>query len=319
MPDEKSLADDLTADAKERGMVPAGPVDAEPTTTMPTLYDPANVAPTTRREDREPMTPVQFKAALDGEIAKFRMLEDAIREMLIPGQDFGLIHKKYKPPKSDTYRNCSRTNNVERDAEGRLVGCPECGAKHSLWKGGAEKVVQFRHCTADFTYDKDAMALWASTGAKGVLAMVCTIVDRTTGVKVSEGRGSAVLGNNQNDANKTVKMCEKSALIDAVLGFGLSSVFTQDIEAASDYGQKGATEAPEESPEIQELKAELNARWPGIMPEAKNARSCAVDRHFGTRLWAKVKDLPIEKLRAGLAALKAEPNPQATAKEQTHD
>jgi hypothetical protein len=47
---------------------------------------------------------------------------------------------------------------------------------------------------------------------------------------VGEGRGAAVLVKNNNDPNKTLKMAQKSAFIDAVLrASGLSDFFTQDL------------------------------------------------------------------------------------------
>ena len=63
---------------------------------------------------------------------------------------------------------------------------------------------------------------------KGLVAFKCTLVN---GEFVGEGRGAASLLKNSNDPNKTLKMAQKSAFIDAVLrASGLSDFFTQDLE-----------------------------------------------------------------------------------------
>jgi len=100
--------------------------------------------------------------------------------------------------------------------------------RKSLGKGGAEKIASIFGWHASFTADKEALEMFGN--AKGLVAFVCTLTDKN-GVFVGEGRGSASLDKNQSDPNKTLKMAQKSAFIDATLrASGLSDFFTQDIE-----------------------------------------------------------------------------------------
>ena len=98
--------------------------------------------------------------------------------------------------------------------------------KKSLAKGGAEKIASIFHWTAKF--DKDTEALEMLGVKEGLVAFKCTL---TNGQIVGEGRGAALLTKNNGDPNKTLKMAQKSAFIDAVLrASGLSDFFTQDLE-----------------------------------------------------------------------------------------
>ncbi len=98
--------------------------------------------------------------------------------------------------------------------------------KKSLAKGGAEKIASIFHWTAKF--EKDTQALEMIGEIKGWIAFKCTLMN---GQFVGEGRGAALLTKNSGDLNKTLKMAEKSAFIDAVLrASGLSDFFTQDLE-----------------------------------------------------------------------------------------
>lgn len=98
--------------------------------------------------------------------------------------------------------------------------------KKSLAKGGAEKIASIFKWTAKF--DKDQEALEMLGDIKGLVAFKCTLMN---GQFVGEGRGAALLTKNGSDPNKTLKMAQKSAFIDAVLrASGLSDFFTQDLE-----------------------------------------------------------------------------------------
>lgn len=98
--------------------------------------------------------------------------------------------------------------------------------KKSLAKGGAEKIASIFHWTAKF--DKDTESLEMLGDIKGLVAFKCTLMN---GQFVGEGRGAAMLSKNGNDPNKTLKMAQKSAFIDATLrASGLSDFFTQDLE-----------------------------------------------------------------------------------------
>lgn len=200
-----------------------------------------------------PMTPSELKGALADALLKAKMLEDAIRERLIAGVDYGLIHRKYKKRQDDKWASdCGRkAETVMRNAEGQLICCPDCGAKHAIWKGGAEKVCGFMMCTPVYTLDRDTADMLRACGRTRTLPIMCRL-QRPDGTIAADGKGSATFPKEQDgdwdksDAadNKTIKMAKKRALIDAVLGFGMSSVFTQDIETVADYGEESGERTP---------------------------------------------------------------------------
>jgi len=99
--------------------------------------------------------------------------------------------------------------------------------KKSLAKGGAEKIASIFQWNATFVKDTESLEM---LGLKeGLVAFKCTL---SKGSKfVGEGRGAATVAKNGGDPNKTLKMAQKSAFIDAVLrASGLSDFFTQDLE-----------------------------------------------------------------------------------------
>lgn len=99
--------------------------------------------------------------------------------------------------------------------------------KKSLAKGGAEKIASIFQWNA--TFEKDVEALEMLGSLPGVVVFKCIIRKGTK--YVGEGRGAADLSKNNADPNKTLKMAQKSAFIDAVLrASGLSDFFTQDLE-----------------------------------------------------------------------------------------
>ena len=104
----------------------------------------------------------------------------------------------------------------------------EIKGRKSLGKSGAEKLASIYNLTATFQRDDDTMNSFSSI--KDMIAYVCTLY---RGAQViGQGRGAAILSKNQGDINKTVKMAQKSAYIDAVIrSTGLSDIFTQDLEA----------------------------------------------------------------------------------------
>lgn len=107
--------------------------------------------------------------------------------------------------------------------------------KKSLAKGGAEKIASIFQWNAIF--EKDTESLEMLGAQPGLVAFKCTI---RKGTKfVGEGRGAATTKGNSGDANKTLKMAQKSAFIDAILrASGLSDFFTQDLE---DLDQRNIT------------------------------------------------------------------------------
>ncbi len=122
--------------------------------------------------------------------------------------------------------------------------------RKSLAKGGSEKLASIYNLTASFEKDTDTIEMLGSP--KGLVAFICNLKNRD-GVVAGQGRGADMLDRNQGDPNKTIKMSQKSAYIDAVIRTtGLSDIFTQDIEAVnpiasanqhSNEEQKGWVEA----------------------------------------------------------------------------
>ncbi len=105
----------------------------------------------------------------------------------------------------------------------------EIKGRKSLGKSGAEKLASIFNLTATFQRDDDTMDSFSSI--KDAIAYVCTLY--RDGKITGQGRGAAVLSKNQGDINKTLKMAQKSAYIDAVIrSTGLSDIFTQDLETA---------------------------------------------------------------------------------------
>jgi hypothetical protein len=98
--------------------------------------------------------------------------------------------------------------------------------KKSLAKGGAEKLATIFNLTAEFSVDSETMGLLKQDG---LVAYVCNL--KSGDDYKGQGRGADTLGRNKADANKTIKMAQKRAFVDAVIRTtGLSDIFTQDLE-----------------------------------------------------------------------------------------
>lgn len=151
-----------------------------------------------------------IKRGMERRQAARRALLHWIDEHLEEGVDFGRIHvvKKEKCPHG---RHCTEQSHF---------------SKPSLWKPGAEKIAfwlgmqpvwpeleaELGHLKADAT----------------LTALRCVLLDERLNV-ASEGVGARGLAQDYDNVNKALKMAKKSGLIDAVLGLGLSDLFTQDL------------------------------------------------------------------------------------------
>lgn len=97
-----------------------------------------------------------------------------------------------------------------------------------LAKGGSEKLASIYNLSAFFERDRDTLEMLGSPN--GLVAFICNLQNRE-GVTVGQGRGADSLDKNGNDPNKTIKLAQKRAYIDAVIrATGLSDIFTQDLE-----------------------------------------------------------------------------------------
>lgn len=109
-------------------------------------------------------------------------------------------------------------------------------SKPSLSKSGAEKFMSLFHLRAEFGKDEDT---WSMAGSKaGMICYVCKLYTKS-GQLVGEGRGARDMAKDNGDLNKSIKMSQKSANIDAVLRVGaLSDVFTLDLEDMKEVAQE---------------------------------------------------------------------------------
>lgn len=99
--------------------------------------------------------------------------------------------------------------------------------RRSLGKSGSEKLCSIYSLTATFTRDNETMTAFQSI--PGLIAYTCTLY--RAGEVMGQGRGASTLEKNDNDPNKTIKMAQKSAYIDATIrATGLSDLFSQDLE-----------------------------------------------------------------------------------------
>ncbi|MFA7170204.1 MAG: hypothetical protein WC178_05145 [Candidatus Paceibacterota bacterium] len=112
--------------------------------------------------------------------------------------------------------------------------------RKSLGKSGAEKMANIFGYQTTFARDHQSVEMLGNI--KGLVAYVCTLTHY--GKIVGEGRGSDTLERNNNDANKTLKLAEKRAYVNAVIrSTGLSDIFSQDIE---DMESEQVVEYPKE-------------------------------------------------------------------------
>lgn len=99
--------------------------------------------------------------------------------------------------------------------------------RKSLAKGGSEKIASIYGYMASFEQDHGIEKSFENV--KGIISFVCNLYRES--VLVGQGRGASILSKNDNDPNKTIKMAQKSAYIDAVIRTsGLSDIFTQDLD-----------------------------------------------------------------------------------------
>ncbi|ABA56556.1 hypothetical protein Noc_A0043 (plasmid) [Nitrosococcus oceani ATCC 19707] len=135
------------------------------------------------------------------------------------GVDYGRIHSVGK-------------NKCQYAAQGKAGECPNSKhwSKPSLLKPGAEKICGMLGVTVRFpTLPDYEQAAISGAGIKQVI-LRCEIKN-TSGLVMADGVGARNASKDGDDLNKTLKMAEKSAMIDAVLRMaGLSEVFTQDLE-----------------------------------------------------------------------------------------
>ena len=174
----------------------------------------------------------QFKAGLDRRKANRELLMEWLRSALIEGVDFGRIHVASK-------------DRCQAARQGRVKDCgdPAHWSRNSLFKSGAEKITGMLGMTVHYPSLPDyEQAVLIGTTLTTIM-LRCELRD-AHGRVVAEGVGARSVGQDYGDINKTLKMAEKSALIDSCLRLaGLSEIYTQDIEDRPGI-EEGASDAP---------------------------------------------------------------------------
>ena len=108
-------------------------------------------------------------------------------------------------------------------------------SKPFLTKAGSEKILGMLGCTPTFPNLNDWMErIRDDADAVKIIALRCDILN-AEGRIVATGAGARDVRGDYGDFNKTLKMVEKSAQIDATLRLGgLSEVFSQDPESMTE-------------------------------------------------------------------------------------
>jgi hypothetical protein len=145
---------------------------------------------------------------------------------LITGEDYGVALEREK-----AYRG-----HLTKYIREELISDKDYGViknKPCLLKPGAEKINNLLNLQANFSKDDETLDMITEeikTQEGGILAYKCELYNRTTGLKVSEGRGACTIREKGGNINTAIKISEKRAMIDAVLRLGLSDAYTQDLD-----------------------------------------------------------------------------------------
>ena len=161
----------------------------------------------------------RFTQALGRREENRRALLQWIADNLKQGVDFGRIHVVGKD-------KCPMAR------EGRAHQCdnPRHWSKPSLWKPGAEKICGMLGLIPRFPNLREYETAAINGTDIKVILLKCEL-HTNNGFVAAEGTGARSLRQDSGDINKSLKMAEKSAHIDATLRVaGLSEIFTQDIE-----------------------------------------------------------------------------------------
>lgn len=210
--EEAEPADSQEAIAPSRGAVIVVPPAPMVTEVPPASHTAITASPLDLPTDL-------FSAGLDRRKQNRHLLMAWLRTALVDGVDFGRIHIVSR-------------DRCQYAKTGRMKECPDSNhwSKPSLFKPGAEKITGMLGMSVQFpslaAYEK---ALLAGQEITQVM-LRCELRD-AHGRVVAEGVGARALNQDYGDINKSLKMAEKSAHIDATLRMaGLSEVFTQDLE-----------------------------------------------------------------------------------------
>jgi hypothetical protein len=170
-------------------------------------------APTQPRSVPHVGNPDPREEGLAAWTAKRDLLVQFLGLHLVKGVDYGPIHMSRDCKSFREKRQCTQQGHWSKDM---------------LFKSGSEKICDYYGLRPTFHADADT---WEMIGRKaGIICLRCDLVS-ASGQVVGEGRGCRDVTKDNGDPNKAIKMCEKSAQIDAVLRAGaLSDAFTLDLD-----------------------------------------------------------------------------------------
>jgi hypothetical protein len=186
----------------------------------------------------------RFTRALTRREENRKALIKWISDNLVQGTDFGRIHVVGKD-------KCSYAK------EGRAHECTNKyhWSKPSLWKPGAEKICGMLGLIPRFpNLNEYENAVLRGEDIK-VIILKCEL-HTPSGFVAAEGTGARRIAQDNGDINKSLKMAEKSAHIDATLRVaGLSEIFTQDIEDMAGNGQVSTQPDSHQAPPNQDKES----------------------------------------------------------------
>jgi hypothetical protein len=200
-----------------------------------------------------------FKEGLERRKQNRAALMAWVRDALIDGLDFGRIHV--------ANRRCQAGKDCQNPAH---------FSKPSLFKAGAEKICGMLGLTVRYPTLPDYEKAALNRTQLSQIIIRCEILD-ASGHVVADGVGARIISQDNGDINKSLKMAEKSAHIDATLRMaGLSEVFTQDLEDMMELRKAKS---------IQQAEIVLNNGFEGISKEQLK------------KLEARIKELGLDRKR----------------------
>ena len=161
----------------------------------------------------------RFSQALERREDNRKALLKWIQSNLQARIDFGQIHVMGK-------------DKCRLAKEGKAYECinPRHWSKPSLWKPGAEKICGMLGLIPRFPNLSELENAVLRGEEIKVIILKCEL-HTGSGFVAAEGTGARRVAQDKGDINKSLKMAEKSAHIDATLRVaGLSELFTQDLE-----------------------------------------------------------------------------------------
>lgn len=149
------------------------------------------------------------------------------------------------------------------DKRGNKIRPSQWLSKPSLYDSGARLIVDLLHIKPTYKNDKDA---WEMAGKpSGTIFRTCQLMDQATSIIIGEGTGAYTIGTKGMDANSTVKMADKRALVAAVRNgvTVIGELFTQDIEEKLAERRKGNIRNRQNSLllKVENLLIEKNSKW----------------------------------------------------------